>query len=180
METMFWVWLAVIVVSVIIELITFELVSIWFSAGAVIPFILAGIGGIDVEVQIAVFVVVSALLIIFVRKYAQKLLFKNMQAKTNIDTLIGKEVRLLEDTDFEKNGSVKINDVVWTAVSIDGKLIKKGSLALIVNVEGNKLLVKQIQDKKENSEKPQVNQNENLENSTKEVEESSTKIEEEK
>lgn len=51
---------------------------------------------------------------------------------------------------------------------------------MIVNVEGNKLLVKQIQDKKENSEKPQVNQNENLENSTKEVEESSTKIEEEK
>ena len=50
METMFWVWLAVIVVSVIIELITFELVSIWFSAGAVIPFILAGIGGIDIEV----------------------------------------------------------------------------------------------------------------------------------
>lgn len=146
METMFWVWLAVIVVSAIIEMVTFELVSIWFTAGAIIPFILAGIGGIEIEIQIAVFVVVSALLIIFVRKYAQKLLFKNMKAKTNIDSFVGKEYRLLEDTDFEKNGSIKINDVIWTASSFDGNLIKKGSLVEIVKVDGNKMLVKQKSD----------------------------------
>lgn len=177
METMFWVWLAVIVVSVIIELITFELVSIWFSVGGVIPFILAGIGGIDIEIQIAVFVVVSALLIIFVRKYAQKLLFKNMQAKTNIDTLIGKEVRLLEETDFEKNGSVKINDIVWTAVSSDGKLIKKDSLVKIVNIEGNKLIVELIQEKKEESKNTPIKDSEIVvEDTIKKEEQSSEEV----
>ncbi len=152
METMFWVWLAVIVVGIIVELVTFELVSIWFSAGAVIPFILAGIGGIRVEIQIAVFVVVAAVLIIFVRKYAQKWLFRNMKDKTNIDSLVGKECRLLEDTDFEKNGTVKINDITWTAVSVDGNLIKKGSFVEIVNVNGNKLLVRKIEEKRQISE----------------------------
>ena len=146
MDTMFWVWLAVIAISIIIEIITLDLVSVWFAFGAVVPFILSAIEGVGIEWQIAIFVVVSALLIIFVRKYAQKLLFKNMNAKTNVDALEGRKVRLLEDTDFEKNGSVKINDVVWTAISDDGKLIKQGSLVEIVKVDGNKLHVRETQE----------------------------------
>lgn len=146
MDTMFWVWLAVIAISIIIEIITLDLVSVWFAFGAVVPFILSAIEGVGIEWQIAIFVVVSALLIIFVRKYAQKLLFKNMNTKTNVEALEGRKVRLLEDTDFEKNGSVKINDVVWTAISDDGKLIKKGSLVEIVKVDGNKLHVRETQE----------------------------------
>ena len=146
MDTMFWVWLAVIAISIIIEIITLDLVSVWFAFGAVVRFILSAIEGVGIEWQIAIFVVVSALLIIFVRKYAQKLLFKNMNTKTNVEALEGRKVRLLEDTDFEKNGSVKINDVVWTAISDDGKLIKQGSLVEIVKVDGNKLHVRETQE----------------------------------
>ncbi len=145
MEVMFWVWLAVMAISIIIEIITLELVSVWFAFGALIPFILSAIGGIAIEIQIPIFVVVSALLIIFARKYAQKLLFKNMNAKTNVDALVGKKCRLIEDTDFEHIGSVKINDVVWTAVSFDGSMIKAGSIVEITNVEGNKLIVKKVE-----------------------------------
>lgn len=149
METMFWVWLAIIVVAVIVEIATLDLVSVWFAIGAIIPFILAAIGGIAIEIQVVVFVVVSALLIIFLRKYAQKWLFKNMNYKTNLDVQIGRVYRLLENADFEKNGSVKINDVVWTAVSENGALIEKGQLVEIVRVDGNKMIVKHAEDKTE-------------------------------
>lgn len=162
MDTMFWVWLAVIAISIIIEIITLDLVSVWFAFGAVVPFILSAIEGVGIEWQIAIFVVVSALLIIFVRKYAQKLLFKNMNTKTNVEALEGRKVRLLEDTDFEKNGSVKINDVVWTAISDDGKLIKQGSLVEIVKVDGNKLHVRETQEPANESsttEAPITNEN---------------------
>lgn len=148
METMFWVWLAVIAISLVIEIITLDLVSVWFACGAVIPFILSAIGGIGVEWQILVFVIVTALLIIFIRKYAQKLLLKNMNTKTNVDSLIGKRYRLLEDTDFEHIGSVKVNDVVWTAVSSDGNLIKAGQLVEVEKIDGNKLIVKAVEEKK--------------------------------
>lgn len=148
METMFWVWLAVIAISLVIEIITLDLVSVWFACGAAIPFILSAIGGIGVEWQILVFVIVTALLIIFVRKYAQKLLLKNMNTKTNADSLIGKKYRLLEDTDFEHIGSVKVNDVVWTAVSSDGSLIKAGQLVEVEKIDGNKLIVKAVEEKK--------------------------------
>ena len=151
METMFWVWLAVIAISLVIEIITLDLVSVWFACGAAIPFILSAIGGIGVEWQILVFVIVTALLIIFVRKYAQKLLLKNMNTKTNADSLIGKKYRLLEDTDFEHIGSVKVNDVVWTAVSSDGSLIKAGQLVEVEKIDGNKLIVKTVEEKKSES-----------------------------
>lgn len=146
MDTMFWVWLAVIAVALLIEIVTLDLVSIWFSFGALIPFILAAVGGIAIEIQIAIFVVVSALLIIFIRKYAQKLLFKNMDAKTNVDSLIGKKFKMLETTDFEKNGSLKINDIIWTAVGENSELIKQGAIVEVVKVDGNKLIVKEVKE----------------------------------
>lgn len=152
MEVMFWVWLAVIAVAIIIEILTLDLVSVWFAFGAVMPFILAAVGGIAIEIQIAVFVVVSALLIIFMRNWAKKLLFKNMNEKTNINSIIGKKIRLLEDTDFEHLGSLKINDVTWTAISHDGKLIKAGQIVEVVKVDGNKLLVKEVEEKANNNE----------------------------
>lgn len=157
METMFWVWLAVIAVTLLIEIVTLDLVSIWFSFGAVIPFILSAIGGIYIEIQISVFIVVPALLIIFVRKYAQRWLFKNMNTKTNVDSLVGKKFRLLESTDFEKNGSLKVNDVVWTAVSENGEIINQGAVVEVIKVDGNKLIVKEIES---NQEKVEVNDDE--------------------
>lgn len=146
METMFWVWLAIIVITVVIEVVTFDLVSIWFSIGAVIPFILAGIGGIRIEIQIAVFVVVSALLIAFVRRLAKRFLFKNMNEKTNLDQFKGKQLIMLEACDFENNGAVKINDIVWTAISENGEKIEKNAIIEVVRFEGNKIIVKKIKD----------------------------------
>ena len=144
MEVMFWVWLGVIAVTLIIEIVTLELVSIWFTIGAVIPFILSAIGGIRIEIQISVFVVVSALLILFLRKVAQKVLFKNMNEKTNTDSIVGKKFKLLEKTDLENNGSLKINGVVWTAVSEDGNLIEEGTLVEVIRLDGNKLVVRKL------------------------------------
>ena len=158
METMFWVWLAVIVICVVIEIVTFDLVSVWFAIGAVIPFILAGIGGIRIEIQIAVFVVVSALLIAFVRRLAKKFLFKNMNSKTNLEQYEGKQLRMLEECDFEHNGSVKINDVVWTAVSENNEKIEKDAVVEVVRFEGNKIIVKKIKDAEVNQKEEKLEQ----------------------
>ncbi len=160
MEVMFWVWLAVIVVSVIIEVITLDLVAVWFAFGAVVPFILSAIGGIPLEIEISIFVVVSAILIIFARKYAQKLLFKNMNIKTNVHAQEGKRYRLLEETDFEKNGSIKINDIVWTAVSENGEKISKGELVEITKIDGNKMVVKKVEETNQPENTKQIKEEE--------------------
>ncbi len=164
MEFMFWVWLGVIAVTLIIEIITLDLVSIWFSIGGIIPFILSAIGGIAIEIQIAVFVVVSALLIIFIRKYAQRLLFKNMNLKTNVDALIGKRCKLIDPVELEKNGSAKINGIVWSVSTEDSTEIKSGALVEVIEVSGNKLIVKEIQSEEDKEKsKDQIDESTNKE-----------------
>lgn len=156
MEVMFWVWLGVIALTAIVEFISLDLTSIWFTAGAIIPFILAAIGGIRWEIQVAVFVVVSAALIISLRKWTRKMLLKNANFKTNVDALIGKKVRMLDRADFETLGSVKIGDVVWSAVADKGEAIEKDKIVEVIKVDGNKLLVKEVTEGKSAEVKPKA------------------------
>lgn len=142
MSVMFWIWLGVIVAAVIIEFITLDLISIWFSVGAVIPFILSIFKGMPIWVEVVTFVVSSLLLIIFMRKVAQKWLYRNGGAKTNLDALEGRAGKLLESITLEENGAVKFNGIVWTAVSVDGQPIEKGNFVEVVKIQGNKLVVK--------------------------------------
>lgn len=149
MDMMFWIWLGVVIVTAIIEFATLDMTSIWFTVGAVPPLIMAAIGGVGWEIQVVVFFCLSALLIIALRGLTKKFLFRNLNEKTNVDSFIGKEFRLLEDTDFENVGSVKINGVVWSAVADNNENLSKGEVVEIVRVDGNKLVVKRAIKKAE-------------------------------
>ena len=144
MEPMFWVWLGIIVVSAIVEACTMDLVSIWFAIGALLPLILSATTSLAWPYQILIFIVISAVLILSLRKITKKWLFKNSNYQTNKNALIGKQVRLLEKTDFDHAGTVKIGDVTWVAVGHEKQTILKGKLVEIVDLEGNKLKVKEI------------------------------------
>ncbi len=149
MDFMFWVWLGVIVATAIAEFATMEIVSIWFTIGAIVPFILAATNCVRWEIQLVVFVVISAVLIVSLRRITKKFLLKNSNGKTNLDTLIGKELRMLKGTDFETIGSVKVNDVVWSAVGQNRESIGKDEIVEVVKIDGNKLIVKKIENMEE-------------------------------
>ena len=146
MSAMFWVWLGVIVVTAVVELVTTELVSIWFTFGAIVPFILATIDVVGFEWQILIFVVLSSVLIISLRKVTKKFLLRNSNEKTNIDSIIGKQCRMLARTDFETVGYVKINDVEWSAIALNGETIEQDEIVQVVKVSGNKLYVQKVKN----------------------------------
>ena len=141
MEWMIWVWLAVTALSLILEFITMEMASIWFVAGGILGMILAACG-VGWEIQLIVFILVSLILLLSLRKIALKLLLKNTNAKTNAVGEIGKTVKLLTDISDEKPGTIKLNDVVWNVVAEDGSEIKAGTKVEIVELKGNKYIVK--------------------------------------
>jgi len=145
MDVMFWVWLGVIIVTAIIEFATMEIASIWFTLGAIIPFILAATNAVRWEIQLVIFVVISAVLIASLRKITMKFLLKNNNEKTNVHSLVGQQHRMLTFTDFEHVGSVKINDVIWSAVGEKQQTIEKDEIVEIVKVQGNKLIVKKFE-----------------------------------
>ena len=66
---------------------------------------------------------------------------------TNSDSLIGKEILILEGANEFDKGSGVINDVVWTVICQAGVAVEKGKHAIVIAIDGNKLVVKNKEEK---------------------------------
>ena len=95
--------------------------------------------------QVVIFFAASLICLAAIRPMASQYLRGNVVA-TNADRVIGRHVQLLKDITGETWGELKVNGVVWNAISADGHPIGEGSLVEIVAIEGAKLLVKKIED----------------------------------
>lgn len=134
-----WIWVGVIALSLIIEFVTLELVSVWFIFGGIVSLILQ-VCGVGYEIQIAAFIVVSIGLMLGLRKITLKWLTKN-SVKTNTDALVGKSFELIDPITKNTNGSIKINGVVWSATTEDKTSIKSGVEVVITEIRGNTVIV---------------------------------------
>ncbi len=142
---MIWIWLGVFIITLIIEAVTQELVSIWFSLGSLVCIVLCLINGITYWVEIIVFVAVSIITLLLTRPVVLKLL-KNKIRTTNVDDFIGREVRAICSIKFNQMGEIKINDVIYNAVLAENeKDINEGEFCVIVGIKGNKVVVKPLQ-----------------------------------
>jgi len=145
METYLWIiWLSVFVIAIIVEALTSGLASIWFAIGAIVALIISFIPGVEWWIEIIVFVVVSGLMLLCLRPLANRLLKRDV-INSNIDEIAGKKGIMVKAYDEFSRGEVKINDVIWTAVSADEKeAISEGTKVVVVAVDGNKLIVRPI------------------------------------
>ena len=135
-----WIWGAIIIITVVIELFSADIDAIWFSAGALVALVLSFFN-VHIAIQLSAFVVVTAVLLFTVGRLAKKALMTKNISK-NSDSLIGKEILILETVNEFEKGSGVINDIVWTVVCQAGISIEKGKHAVIVAIDGNKLVVK--------------------------------------
>ena len=134
-------WLAGIVAFIILEAVTYQLISIWFVIGA-IGGLIAAMCGVDFYVQMAVFLAISILLLILQRPVSMKLI-KKQDFKSNADSLIGKSILVTQEVNNIKGtGQGKVNGMVWTVRSETDETIAAGELAEIKRIEGVKLIVK--------------------------------------
>ena len=149
---MVWFWLALAIALLVLELITVQLVSVWFSMGAAATAITTAIvesagGKLDIVWQVVIFVVVSGALLLFTRKFALKLLKKNKKQETNLELNIGKIAVVTERIDNVRGeGAVKINGLEWSARSVDDSIIEKEELVIFKEIQGNKALVERKED----------------------------------
>ena len=137
------IWLGILAVLLIIEAITAGLTTIWFAGGALVAAIASYVGA-GVMAQILLFLCVSLVLLIFTRPVAMKY-FNKETIQTNANSLIGKKAVVIQDIDnLSQTGQVRINDIEWTARSADdSEKIGKGTVVLIEEIRGVKLIVKQ-------------------------------------
>ena len=138
-----YIWLAAIIVFLLVEAGTVALVSIWFAGGALLAMIAAALGA-GVPVQLAVFVLSSGLLLALMWPLAKKRI-NGRHVRTNADRLIGREVLVTEQIEnLKETGEIKVNGVLWTAVSADGSVIPEGSLVRIERLESAKVYVSPV------------------------------------
>lgn len=136
MDILIWALLAVI--FAIFELITTAFFLIWFAVGAIVAAILNYLG-FDIYVQFIAFVIVSLVLILSTRKFADKIT-PEPSKKTTADRLIGKHgkiIRKLEDNNY----IVRVSGEEWSA---KGEDMNVDDNVEIVGIDSIKLIIKKI------------------------------------
>ena len=130
-------WIVLLIVFAIAEGATASLVSIWFCAGAVVA-LLVSFFVPSVAGQIAVFLVVSGLVLVLLRPYARRRLMVQRVA-TNADQIVGKQGRMLLALAPPESGRVRVDGVDWNARSETP--LAKDALVRVVALEGTTLVV---------------------------------------
>ncbi len=134
------IWLVIFIVLVIIELITINLVTIWFAIAAVFT-LLVDIITRNTMLEIIVFIVSSFLLLLLTKPLIKKIKVKKVEA-TNLDMVINKIGIVTEDINQDKIGEVKVLGKRWSAYS--STEIKKDEKVKILSIDGVKLKVEKI------------------------------------
>ena len=148
LELMPWIWGAIFVITLIIELHSSDIDAIWFSIGAFVSLVVSLIvPDLSLVWQLLIFILITVALLLTLGRWAKKR-FRVKNISTNSDALVGREITILEDCNEFDKGSGAINDVVWTTICQSGHSLKKGDHAIIVAIEGNKLIVKEKEDKR--------------------------------
>ena len=136
------VWLIFFIILVIIELITVNLVTIWFALGALITS-LVSLYTTDTVILLAFFVVTSLLLLIITKPVVKKLKVKKVVA-TNLDQVIGKTGIVSVPIEKDQIGEVKVLGKTWSAYS--DKEISKDKKVKILSISGVKLKVEEKEE----------------------------------
>ncbi len=136
-------WMAVTVLLSVIEAVTANLVTVWFAVGA-FGAVIAAAAGATASVQVAVFVLLSAVSLALTRPVMKKVTKKTGEA-TNADKAIGEICIVLEDIDNDRNmGAVSCLGKVWSARTVDGTAVKKDEKVRVIQIKGVKLIVEPV------------------------------------
>lgn len=139
-------WLVLLILLLNIEIITVGLTSIWAAGGALVALIL-NILGIPLAGQVAAFLIVTFVLLIFTRPFAVKFINTD-RVKTNYEGIIGKTIRIAERVDnIRQTGMAVVSGQEWTVrAESDDEILEPDMLAKVVNISGVKLIVRKYEE----------------------------------
>lgn len=135
------IWLGITIVAAVVEAAVPALVSIWFVPGGLAALICALAGG-AVWLQIALFLALSCLALVFTRPLAKRLQ-KPEPVGTNADRVLGAQGVVTEDIDnLLAQGRVSVLGNSWAARSArPQEKIPAGEQVTVERIEGVKLIV---------------------------------------
>lgn len=133
------IWLVLLIVFLIAEAATVQLICIWFAAGSLAAMVVSILGG-ALWLQLLVFFTVSIVLLAMLWPLVKKRLTPNLVA-TNTDAMVGKLCVVTEQIDPVEGGRIKMGDVTWRACSQQAEVIPAGAQVKILKIQGAKVFV---------------------------------------
>lgn len=135
-------WFITFLILLFIELITVNLVTIWFAIGSLGALITASITDM-VVIQVIVFIILSVVSLIVTKPIVKKIRTRKI-TPTNLDRVIGKIGTVTKKITKDSYGEVKVEGSIWTAKA--NKEIREKSQVKVLKIEGVKLLVEEIKE----------------------------------
>jgi len=139
---MFYVWLIIAIALGILELLTTNLVSIWFVISALLSMVVSMFTD-NLWIQFGVFVIFGVALIPISKKIYKKIKVGNIS--TNFDRIIGMKGIVTEDIAKDNIGEVKVDGKCWSAYSDTN--IKKGEPVKVLSINSVKIKVEKWEEK---------------------------------
>lgn len=140
---MFNTWLIIFIILVVIELLTINLVTIWFAIGALVAAITSLFTNNKI-ILCSIFTIVSIISLVLTKEIIKRTKSEKTIA-TNLDRIIGKVGIVTKDITTLEPGEVKVDGKYWSAISTSK--IKKNSTVEILSIDGVKLKVKMTKEK---------------------------------
>ena len=140
------IWAFIIIATVVVELATDNLVTIWFTLGAVVALITLAFGASE-WVQIITFVGSSAIFLIATRPLTKKMMRRSI-IRTNADKAIGAIGVVTKAFSEGEIGEVKVDGVLWRAVNLDGLNFQEGEKIMVDAITGTKLVVSKLDEER--------------------------------
>ena len=135
-------WLIAAVGFLVLEGMTFSMVSIWFAAGSAAA-LLSCLFSPSFRVQAVVFIVVSTLCLAAFKPLAQKL--RQQPTPTNGDRSLGREAKVLTPVSAEATGRVRLDGVDWNArCATPGDTLAPGQLCRVTEIHSTLLIVEPV------------------------------------
>lgn len=140
---MFTIWIIIALSTLFIDVFTSSILFVWFSIGSIFSLIALSFG-LGSTPQIIIFIVTSLIGLVLGYPLAKKFNKRSSEkVKTMEQSYIGREFTAEEVIKLKSN--IKINGVYWTVVN-KGGVIEKGNRFIIVGIEGNKLIIKNLKE----------------------------------
>ena len=101
------IWLILVILLIVVEVATYQLVAVWFALGAAVALIVS-LFDLSTTVQILVFVIVSLIALVLSRPMVKKLQSAPKE-KTNADRIIGQTAKVLQPITPDQKGRVQVD-----------------------------------------------------------------------
>lgn len=146
-EIIRWAWLIIAMLFFLAEVFTAGFVLAAFGVGALAAFA-AALLGLDLQWQLLVFVVVSAISVVLSRRFADRVTGKQPEG-VGADRMVGKYGVVLTSIEpMVAKGLVRVEREEWRADSVDGQVIPADTVVQVVKLEGTRLMVRPEPDHK--------------------------------